>query len=112
MKDVYDNCINSNNIYIWRGFLIQTNTCHKVSIAAKGDSIALYLQSTLTGVMSFYLGSSIAGLPLISGDDVWVLHLGIHEPCQGRECSSTKVEPPVCRGAAWTELALSGQHYL
>ena len=39
---------------------------------SRGDSGALYLQSALAGVMS-HLGSSIAGLPLISGDDGWVL---------------------------------------
>ena len=39
---------------------------------SRGDSGALYLQSAPAGVMS-HLGSSTAGLPLISGDDVWVL---------------------------------------
>ena len=39
---------------------------------SRGDSGALYLQSAPAGVMS-HLGSSTAGPPLISGDDVLVL---------------------------------------
>ena len=39
---------------------------------SRGDSGALYLQSALAGVMS-HLGQSVAELPCVSGDDVWVL---------------------------------------
>lgn len=39
---------------------------------SRGDSGALYLQSAPAGVMS-HLGQSVAELPCVSGDDVWVL---------------------------------------
>jgi len=56
---------------------------------SRGDSGALYLQSAPAGVMS-HLGPSIAGLPLISGDDVWVLRNRTSWTVSGQECSSTK----------------------
>ena len=39
---------------------------------SRGDSGALYLQSALAGVM-LCLGYATVELPLVSGDDVWVL---------------------------------------
>lgn len=56
---------------------------------SRGDSGALYLQSALAGVM-LCRGYSIAELPFVSGDDVWVLRNRNLRTVSGQECSSTK----------------------
>ena len=88
----YLTCVVRNeNLTRKRGKVILTLRMRYVIIfpCSRGASGALYPQSALVGVM-LCRGLAFWKLPVVSGDDVWVLRNGNPRIVSGRERSSTK----------------------